>query len=351
MTYPWSITGRGQLAAPPWYVVPTPQPIIPVVTRSVNPTFTLQTYRERIYTDNTTINYGAVCHILEHASVYTLTYLPIDSNTPIELSVSVSSYNPDDVKVSDGLFISKRTEHSSVSFIGQSGKTYTTDVNWKVDQYLYIKSWIPEATLPAVFDSNLRELLSASDFPNTGEIIRCSRMTKGPIDSVLSLLTISETGSGVAVRNNSHWASSYDFSCVSTWSEPYGTAWKFTAVTPRHVISANHVSGLIPTGKKIMFCDSGGNRITKTVVRSTKIGTSDLLVTTLDTDLPTAIKLPSFLPSTYKTDYFPTLNIDMPFNFGVCFVSQEDYIIPINIYKYPRWSEAQGSSSEHAFSG
>lgn len=104
------------------------------------------------------------------------------------------------------------------------------------------------------------------------------------------------------VRNPSLW-SNVDLTCFSPWNSTLGASEGGTLVTPKHVVLANHFSGsggsfpMTAGSTTIKFVDKANTIYTRTITTLTQVGSSDLLIGTLDSDLPAAISPAPILPS------------------------------------------------------
>jgi hypothetical protein len=84
------------------------------------------------------------------------------------------------------------------------------------------------------------------------------------------------TGPGIDLTGKAVWNS-----CASV----FGT----TAISPLHVVYANHPAGIYPAGTVIRFIDNSNQIIERRVLRSIPIGSTDIDLSTLDRPLPPSI--------------------------------------------------------------
>ena len=97
------------------------------------------------------------------------------------------------------------------------------------------------------------------------------------------------------------------------WNSDGGITKAGTAISPRHVIQAAHYHS--STNTAIYFCDNGGNVYTNRVVGMAQVGNTDIMVLSLEEELPSAIRPAMILPADYA-DYIvtgqglPTLHFD-----------------------------------------
>jgi len=226
-----------------------------------------------------------------------------------------------DAVLSGTLYKSLDTNTSAVTITGTSGATYTASVPWSVNNADTWTSWIT-GSLAGSIETKVNNLAASSSLPAAGVIAGLSGMAKGPYDPALSVYSTLENGTGNAVRNTGVWSGGVNLTCVSSYSSIFGNAWQFTAISPIHVVSANHIAGPIPNGTTIWFCDNSGSRTSRTSTRSTQIGGSDILITTLNSPLTSSIIPATALPANWWTTYLP----NPQFNIPVIFLSQDMYV-------------------------
>ena len=247
--------------------------------------------------------------------------------TPYDAPVSMTVLNPlDAVYLGNNTFKSLRNSTGTVRITGTSGATYDIQVTFSVTSSHEFKYWYDQTTLSYFLNDKINSLISLSELPDIVASQVTNYTSYGPYDPVLSLYMVREDGLGSSIRNRSNWCSTYDFSGVSTWSSLHGNRRKFTAITPRHVVTANHISGITPVGTKIRFCSSIGQIIERTVVRSIRVLNSDLLVTTLDQDLPPSIYITGLMVTDWNTKLIPSIQYPYCFPIPVVCVTQDDYI-------------------------
>jgi hypothetical protein len=91
------------------------------------------------------------------------------------------------------------------------------------------------------------------------------------------------------VRNPVVWTGAWvDLTGKAVWNSFTG-AYGTTAISPRHVVYADHVNGLFPTGTIVRFVANDNTTVERIVVSSTRIGKTDLDLSTLDSPLPETI--------------------------------------------------------------
>jgi len=121
-------------------------------------------------------------------------------------------------------------------------------------------------------------------------------------------------------RNPNLWCANMvnKLTCASPYHEhqnpAVGGLWGGTAITPRNVITCEHVNHLNP-GIVLRFITPDNQLIKRTVVAYGTIPNSDLRISTLDEDLPASIVPAKYLPSTWK-EYIPSLSLNLGGGFG-----------------------------------
>lgn len=101
--------------------------------------------------------------------------------------------------------------------------------------------------------------------------------------------TYDHTGGGNYVRSDTCWASNLNVSAISVWNSATGNGdYPVTAITPRHIALAYHVTELID-GTQFRFVDTDGNIITRTMISSARVSVTDLKIGKLDSDLPDSV--------------------------------------------------------------
>ena len=278
--------------------------------------------------NDTEIKFEAICNITYVEPEFYVTQhnkigLPLENFTDIILSECVKVFNNKYRVI--GI-------NPTVTYIGTTGRSFSIQIPLTVSKKFTKINWANLNTLPSILENNVIDRIESKPNPN---IVTSSGYY--PFNSLVSIFETTENGNNTAMRNSNNWCSGYDFSCVSTWSESYDKRWKFTAITPRHVISANHVGGPIPIGKKIMFCRNNGTIVTRTVTRSVRILDSDILITTLNDTLPITINICSIFDTDWKSKLIPSIADGYNFPIPTVFVSQDDYICTLKWYKDMGW--------------
>lgn len=91
------------------------------------------------------------------------------------------------------------------------------------------------------------------------------------------------------------WAKGFDFSCVSPWNSGAGALRAGTAISPRHIIFANHFA-LWP-GVRIVFVGEDGGVCPCSITKTKRIDKTDIMIGLLDYELTPNIKPAKVMPS------------------------------------------------------
>lgn len=107
-------------------------------------------------------------------------------------------------------------------------------------------------------------------------------------------------------RNPNCWAATVNLSCVSVWNSTTGAQGAGTLVSPRHIIFAEHFNGGTgsnpwPNGTSFRFVAPDNATVTRTLTGKLRVGTSDICVGLLDSDVPSSIDFARILPDGYQS--------------------------------------------------
>jgi hypothetical protein len=100
----------------------------------------------------------------------------------------------------------------------------------------------------------------------------------------------------VFIRSTTCWAKNIDTSPISPWNNGGGYpapehAGGFggtgTLISPRHIVYCNHFQ--IKVGKKLIFVDMNNNCYIRTLSNSLQVGSTDIQIGLLDSDLPSSV--------------------------------------------------------------
>jgi hypothetical protein len=93
--------------------------------------------------------------------------------------------------------------------------------------------------------------------------------------------------SPVYVRSTTCWAKNIDLSPLSPWNSNGGTQQAGTLISPRHIVFANHF--IIPNSSTLIFVDMNNNSYTRTLSNSLQVGSTDITIGVLNSDLPSNV--------------------------------------------------------------
>jgi len=91
----------------------------------------------------------------------------------------------------------------------------------------------------------------------------------------------------IYVRNTGCWAKNIDLSPLSPWNSSGNTQKGGTLISPRHIVFANHFT--IPNGSTLIFVDMNNNCYIRTITNSLQVGSTDIRIGILDSDLPSNV--------------------------------------------------------------
>ena len=105
-------------------------------------------------------------------------------------------------------------------------------------------------------------------------------------------------GNGRFVANTNFWLKGVDFSCVSPWNSAGGRLRAGTAISKRHVVFANHFP--LWHGVRMEFVDANGDVCPCRIEKTKQIGTTDIMIASLDYELTPGIRPAQILPENYR---------------------------------------------------
>jgi len=98
-------------------------------------------------------------------------------------------------------------------------------------------------------------------------------------------------------RNPTVWTgAAISLTGKAAWNSFTGTCGT-TAISPRHVVYAEHVKGLYPSGTTVRFVTDRDEAVERTVISSVRIGSTDIDLSTLDRPLPETIHWFKVMPA------------------------------------------------------
>lgn len=149
----------------------------------------------------------------------------------------------------------------------------------------------------------ITSLASAPDFPPTlEEHLDASLDTYATAGGTLPVFSAVTEGVSYT-RSTTCWVRALDWTGVSPWNSTGGRERGGTAISPRHIVFANHFP--ISNGATIHFVTSDNAVVSRTLTAQQRVGTTDIQIGVLDSDLPETIKWYKMLPSYVS----PTVNI------------------------------------------
>ena len=111
-------------------------------------------------------------------------------------------------------------------------------------------------------------------------------------------------------RNNNCWAKSLDLSGYSACIVPLGGVGGGTLITRKHVLFANHVP-YSTSPFMIFFINNNNVSLVYNVIKTKRVGNTDILIGELDKEVDASLKVYSVLPSNY-TKYFDVNKNNFP---------------------------------------
>lgn len=128
---------------------------------------------------------------------------------------------------------------------------------------------------------------------------------KNPTNALPVFLNYPACGTNL-VRNTDCWAYGIDLSCASPWNSfsSGGNRKTGTLISPRHIIYANHYHSNDDYGKSIYFLGTNDVIYSAKLVASSRVGTTDIRIGLLDTEIPPLVTPAKILPPDYA-NYLP----------------------------------------------
>lgn len=142
-------------------------------------------------------------------------------------------------------------------------------------------------------------------------------------------------------HNPNIWAAGIDLTCI-----PRNGSTNGVLVTPRDMIYAAHFGSSAPT-----FVDSGGTAHSRTTVATAVIPGTDILVSTLNADLPSGVRPCKLLPSNIRSySPPPTGSLTQGNRYPMVFTNQDRTLLIGGVYGYGN-SVSLGPAISSTFSG
>jgi hypothetical protein len=153
----------------------------------------------------------------------------------------------------------------------------------------------------------------------------------------------------VFIRSTTCWAKNIDTSPISVWNNGGGYAVPLNAggfggvgtlVSPRHILLANHF--YIKSGKKLIFVAMDNTCYIRTLSNSLQVGSSDIRIGLLDSDLPANVSFCKIASQTLSNrptfeNKFPTLSS----NVSKKAIIEEGYVAGNSILIFGASSDSQ----------
>lgn len=117
-------------------------------------------------------------------------------------------------------------------------------------------------------------------------------------DSVLKVFSTQNHSTPSYVRSATCWAADFDLTCASPWNSGNANLWAGVAITPRHFVHAQHA--FVANGSTIRFITADNTVVTRSVVSGMQVGSSDIRVSLLNSDLPDTITPAKLLPDDWS---------------------------------------------------
>jgi hypothetical protein len=138
---------------------------------------------------------------------------------------------------------------------------------------------------------------------------------KNATDTTLQIFSTVNHTTPSYVRNTSLWCAGYASALtgLSAWQSDYGNGQTRaqTAITARHVVGAAHYGTPVTIGGTIRFITTDGTVVNRTITHTKQIGTTDIQLSLLSSDLPASIAPVSLLPTTWA-DYIRSPEYGIP---------------------------------------
>jgi hypothetical protein len=136
----------------------------------------------------------------------------------------------------------------------------------------------------------------AADHPSDEIDNRIAGLTAN--DSTKLVFSTQDHATPEYVRSETCWGADLDLTCVSPWNSGNVELWAGIAITPRHVVFAHHAYP--PNASTIRFITADGSVVTRTVSDSVQVGSTDIRIGLLSSDLPASITPAKLLPADWS---------------------------------------------------
>lgn len=112
-----------------------------------------------------------------------------------------------------------------------------------------------------------------------------------------ALFSTEDDATPAYVRNASLFAGAVDWTCIPAWASGSGREFLGVLVSPRHVLSCAHAR----TSGTIRFVKADGTVVSRTLSGSLQVGSTDICMYVLDSDVPAGINFAKVLPANYAS--------------------------------------------------
>lgn len=166
-------------------------------------------------------------------------------------------------------------------------------------------------TLTIVAGDNITLTTSGDTLTITGEAGGGGVTAQHPsdvVDTSIAGLTANSTTKNVYstqnhatpsyVRSTTCWGADLDLTCASPWNSNNAGLWAGTAITPRHIVMAFHAC--VAATSTIRFITADNTIVTRTLSATQRVGSTDICIGLLDSDLPATITPAKLLPDDWS---------------------------------------------------
>lgn len=134
---------------------------------------------------------------------------------------------------------------------------------------------------------------------------RISGVTEANASTYKPIYSTQNHTAGVYVRNTNCWAYDLDLTAISPWNSYSANLRAGTLISPRHIVFAAHYP--IPNGSTIRFVKQDNTVVERTLSNQTQVGSTDIKIGVLDSDVPAGISFAKVLPSGHAS-YMPGIS-------------------------------------------
>jgi len=153
----------------------------------------------------------------------------------------------------------------------------------------------------AKFSNNGKLDIKAWQIPDLSHSIDSKIYGKSGTTGEKNIFSTKTHGTSTYIRNTGCWAYDIDLTPISVWNSNGEDVRAGTLISPRHVILANHYS--VPNGTTMRWVDRSNNVVTRTVSNQIQIGSSDIQILLLDSDVPSNISFCKVVDSSFSQKF------------------------------------------------